>query len=45
MSPQSGRKILSPAKAGSETKGDLIPGFRFAPPGAIICHPLRGFIG
>ncbi len=31
-------------RPGLEIKGDLIPGFRFAPPGAALCHPLRGFI-
>ena len=25
-------------------KEDVIPGFRFAPPGATVCHPLCGFV-
>ena len=36
--------VSSPLKRAHKDELGVIPGFRFAPPGATICHPLRGFI-
>ena len=39
-----GDRVFRPLKRACKYQGGAIPGFRFAPPEATICHSLRGFV-